>query len=141
MVEFIQTHETTFWWLTATSIITFLTTLIVVPWLVVRMPPDYFSNTEHRRVPWSQLNPIVRGVLLVGKNTLGYIFIVLGVLMLVLPGQGMLTIMIGIMLIDFPGKYRFERWMVIRRPVLYSINWFRQKAKQSPIVLDVKETG
>jgi len=74
--------------------------------------------------------------LLIGKNVLGYAFIVAGIIMLVLPGQGMLTILIGITLVNFPGRYRLERWFVSRRPVLRSINWLRRRAGQPPLSLE-----
>jgi hypothetical protein len=136
MGELIQTHETVFWWLTVTSIIAFLVTLIVVPRFIVQIPSDYFSNTERRRTPWSGQHPVVRRILLVGKNALGHVFIVIGLAMLVLPGPGVLTIVVGIILLNFPGKYRLERWMITRDPVLHSINWLRQRAKKAPIVLE-----
>jgi hypothetical protein len=72
---------------------------------------------------------------LIGRNALGYVFIVVGIVMLVIPGQGVLTIVIGIMLLNFPGKYRLERWLVVRRPVLRSINWLRRRSKRNPLVL------
>ncbi len=75
-------------------------------------------------------------MLLIGKNALGYIFVVAGFIMLVLPGQGIFTILIGIMLLNFPGKYRLEQWIVARRPVLRSINWLRRRAGRAPLVLD-----
>lgn len=136
MVEFIQTHETVLWWLASASIITFVATLIVVPLLVVRIPYDYFSHRERRRMQYSDHHPVVRGILLTGKNALGYVFIVVGIVMLVIPGQGILTIVIGIMLLNFPGKNRLERWLVGRRPVLRSINWLRRRSKRNPLVLD-----
>jgi len=61
---------------------------------------------------------------------------VAGIIMLVLPGQGIFTILIGIMLLNFPGKYRLERWIVARRPVLRSINWLRRRAGRAPLVPD-----
>jgi hypothetical protein len=73
--------------------------------------------------------------LVIGKSLLGYVFIAAGVLMLVLPGQGMLTILVGIILVDFPGKYRLERWIVTRRPVLRFINRLRRRAGRAPLVL------
>jgi hypothetical protein len=136
--KLIQTNETVFWWLTVTSIAAFFATLIIVPWFVIRIPSDYFSdsNIERRRMPWPNWHPLVRRILLGGRNVLGYVFIVVGGAMLVLPGPGILTIVVGIMLLNFPGKYRFERWMIKRRPVMRSINWLRRLAKKAPIVLD-----
>ncbi len=136
--KLIQANEIGFWWLTVTSIAAFFATLIIVPWFVIWIPSDYFSdsNIERRRMPWPNRHPLVRRILLAGRNVLGYVFIVVGTAMLVLPGPGILTIVVGIILLNFPGKYRLERWMVERRPVMHSINWLRRWAKQAPIVLE-----
>ena len=64
---------------------------------------------------------------------LGAIFIVAGIAMIFLPGQGAITILIGITLTDFPGKYRLERWLVTRRPILRSINWLRERRGHPPL--------
>jgi uncharacterized membrane protein YbaN (DUF454 family) len=84
----------------------------------------------------SNNNPVVRGVFIVVKNVVGYVFIVLGIAMLFLPGQGLLTFLLGIILIDFPGKYRFERWLILRKHVLRSINWLRRRSNCEPLVVD-----
>lgn len=136
IVKFIQTHETVLWWLALLSIITFIATLIIVPLLVVRIPDDYFSHRRRCRMQFSEYHPVVRGILLIGKNVLGYVFIVIGIVMLVIPGQGLLTIVIGLMLLNFPGKYRLERWLVASHPVLQSINWLRRRSKRNHLVLD-----
>jgi hypothetical protein len=136
LVGIIHTHEAAFWWLIVMSIITFIATLIIVPLLVVRMPSDYFSHRERSSALYSDQHPVIRGILFIGKNALGYIFIIVGIVMLVLPGQGILTIVIGITLLNFPGKYRLERWLVVRRPVLRSINWLRRRSKRNPLILD-----
>lgn len=136
MIEWIQGNETAFWWLAASTTITFIATLMAVPVLVVRIPPDYFSRSRRHGKPWANHHLVVRAMLLIGKNALGYIFVVAGFIMLVLPGQGIFTILIGIMLLNFPGKYRLEQWIVARRPVLRSINWLRRRAGRAPLVLD-----
>jgi len=136
MLDFFYLHEVAILWLTGLSIVTFIGTLIIIPLLVIRIPSDYFSHDKRHRSPWAAHHPFVRGALLFTKNLAGYVFVFAGILMLVLPGQGLLTIFIGIMLLDFPGKYRFERWLVTRRPVLKSINWLRKRAKRTPLNLD-----
>jgi hypothetical protein len=136
MIEWLQNNETALLWLAATTIITFMATLIVVPILVVRIPPDYFSRRKRHRKLWANHHPLVRAMLLIGKNALGYILVVAGIIMLVLPGQGIFTILVGIMLLNFPGKYQLERWLATRRPVLRSINWLRQRARRAPLVPD-----
>ena len=115
MLDWITIDETTVWYLAAFSTVSFIATLLLVPFLVVRIPEDYFAEKKrHRWEPWAHEHPLVRWSLLIAKNMLGYLFIILGIAMLVLPGQGILTILIGIMFINFPGKYRLERWAVTR---------------------------
>ncbi len=111
MLGWIQIHRVALLWLTAISVVTFVGSLILVPLLVVRIPADYFARKEGHGKSWANYHPLVRAILLAGKNLLGYILIAAGLAMLVLPGQGTLTILIGILLVDFPGKYRLERWI------------------------------
>ena len=58
----------------------------------------------------------------------------MGVVMLVTPGQGLATLLIGLMLMNFPGKYRLERWVVTRGPVLHTINRLRHRAGHAPLI-------
>ena len=136
MIQWIQGHETILWWMAAVSAVTFVSTLVVVPLLVVKIPSDYFTHERRKSALWADRHAAVRWLLLLAKNLLGYILVAAGTVMLVLPGQGMLTIIAGIMLLNFPGKYRLERWIVSRRPVLQSINWARRRGGQPPLVLN-----
>ena len=135
LFSWIQNNNAILLILGATSALTFVGTLILVPVLVVRLPADYFVHQERFRKPWRAIPPLFRLFLLLGKNILGFILLFAGVLMLVLPGQGILTILIGLTLIDFPGKFRFERWLVSREPVLASVNWLRRRAGRTELVL------
>jgi len=135
MFNWITINEATIWYLAAFSIASFIGTLLLVPVLVIRIPEDYFAEKKrHRWEPWAHEHPLIRWSLLIAKNSLGYIIIILGIAMLVLPGQGVLTILIGVMFINFPGKYRLERWVVMRAPVLNSINKLRQRAGRAPLI-------
>ncbi len=134
MLDWISFDETTIWGLAAFSVASFVGSLLLIPVLAVRIPADYFAEKKrHRWEPWAHEHPLIRWLLLLLKNLLGYVFIVLGIAMLVLPGQGILTILIGIMFINFPGKYRLERWVVMRKPVLATINRLRQRAGREPL--------
>ncbi len=119
------------------STTTFIGSLILVPWLVVHVPPDYFSRDRRVRPPWTDDHPVFWLTLLVVKNLAGYVAIAAGIVMLVLPGQGLLTIAMGIILIDFPGKYRLERRIISYGPVIRTINKIRRKANRKP--LEVKQ--
>jgi hypothetical protein len=135
MLDWVHAHEALMWWLAIGSAIAFVGTLLLVPWLVVRIPHDYFAPRKASPGPWAHRHPVIRGALVLGKNVLGVVFLLAGIAMLVLPGQGVLTILAGIMLLDFPGKRRLECWVVSRPAVLKSINWIRQRAGHQPLVV------
>lgn len=136
-LDFIIKNESLLWILGIVSLITFLASLIVIPWLVVRIPEDYFAEKKRHRISWANQHPIVRWTLLIIKNLFGVIFIILGIGMLVLPGQGLLTIFIGIILLNFPGKYRLERWLIQRKPVHRAVDWLRRRAGKEPLVFNI----
>lgn len=134
--NFLLANEETLLLLGVFSLVTFFGTLIIVPWLVVRIPADYFALEERQVAPWSDQHPVIRWLLLIGKNLLGGILVIMGIIMLVLPGQGLLTILIGFVLLNFPGKYRFERWLVLRRPILRTVNWLRERSSRPPLIFE-----
>lgn len=133
-LDFLLDNETALWLLGIVSVVTFAGTLFAIPWLIVRIPTDYFALRKRRAIPWAEHHPAIRWLLLIAKNLLGGVLIVMGVIMLVLPGQGLLTILIGLVLLNFPGKYRLERWLVLRPPVRRSVNWLRRRAGRRPFV-------
>jgi hypothetical protein len=97
--------------LTVTGVVMALASMMAIPWLLVRMPRDYF-NTPSR--PLHYRGPLA-WVVWVVRNVLALVLLAAGVLMLILPGQGILTILIALMVSTFPGKYRMER-AIMRRP-------------------------
>jgi archaellum biogenesis protein FlaJ (TadC family) len=133
MIEWIRANEAGFWWLTATGVALFIGSLIVVPILAVRIPHDYFAHERRPLARTSRRHPVLRILLLIGKNILGVVFLFAGLAMLVLPGQGLLTIALGFLLLDIPGKYRLERWLVSRGAISRPLNWIRRKAGKAPL--------
>jgi Putative transmembrane protein (PGPGW) len=116
------------------SAIVFVASLIAIPFILVRLPVDYFDV----RVPRSWMkgkHPLFRTVGQVVKNVAGFLFFLAGVSMLVLPGQGVLTILIGISLMDFPGKRRLEAWIIGRPLVLNVVNSLRARFGKPRFVL------
>lgn len=136
LVDWLRAHHVLIGCLVAGSAVTFIGTLVAVPLLVVRIPPDYFRDRRRHAAPWTAGHPLRRALMLVGRNLLGAIFVAAGIAMLVLPGQGLITILLGLILMNLPGKYRLERWVVARGPVLRSINWLRRRANRAPLVVD-----
>lgn len=134
-MEFITNSET-LWTLGIVSVVTFFGSLMVVPWLVVRIPVDYFAEEERHFIFLKDQHPVIRWVLLVIKNLVGVLFIILGIIMLVIPGQGLLTILLGIIFLNFPGKYRLERWFIQLRMVRRSVDWLRRRAGREPLIFE-----
>jgi hypothetical protein len=134
-------NESLTWWLAAVSVVSFLGSLLLVPFIAVRIPRDYFVEPRRRVDAWGSRNVIVRAIVVTLKNLLGFVLILAGLAMLVLPGQGLLTMLIGLMAMNFPGKYRLERFLVSRGPVLRSINWIRRRCGVAPLVLGSREDG
>lgn len=130
-------HETLLWSLAGFSVLIFLGSLLALPVVIARLPSDYFMPPGRRRRKGVKKS-VIHALAVIGKNILGAVLVVLGILMLVLPGQGLLTLAVGIMLLNFPGKYRLERWVVSRGPILNALNWVRKKKQRPP--LDVPNT-
>lgn len=122
-------------WLVLLVGLPFVGTLVLVPWLVIRLPADYFHESYRPTLLWGVRHPVLRFLLHLGKNLLGVIVLLMGIAMLVLPGQGVLTIITGLLLMDFPGKFRFERWLVHQKPVLLAVNWLRHRAGEPSLLL------
>jgi len=130
LITFVEGNEALVTGLVIFSVLSFIGTLLLVPYVVTRIPDDYFTTEDRHKTPWAEHHPAIRLTLIVLKNAAGYLCIVMGIAMLVLPGQGLLTIVIGVMLLDFPGKYHWERWLVSRPAILKSINWLRRRANR-----------
>ena len=121
-------------WLTALSMVFFVGTLIAIPFILVRLPADYFDVRVPR--PWMEdHHPVLRLVGHIVKNVVGAIFVFAGFLMLFLPGQGVLTMLIGISMLDFPGKRKIEATLIGQPTVLSVINGMRQKFNKPPLRL------
>ncbi|MEH6589804.1 MAG: PGPGW domain-containing protein [Halioglobus sp.] len=121
-----------FIWSATVSLIAVVATVFAVPWVITRLPHDYFSET--RRSAWREASdePVTAQILTLVKNGVGAVLLLLGLLMLVTPGQGVLTLLAGLLMMNFPGKYRLERWLVMRPGVLKGLNWLRQIKGKPP---------
>lgn len=120
--------------LTALSVVFFVGSLIAIPFILVRLPTDFFDTRVPRR--WMENHhPILRLLGHLVKNVAGAIFLFAGFLMLFLPGQGILTMLIGVTMLDFPGKRRMEAKMIGQPAVLSTINNMRQKFGKPPLTI------
>lgn len=134
MQAWVQQHEGLVWWMGSLSLIFFLGSLLLLPWVVARIPRDYFVRPG-RPLLRGRGRPVWRALGLALKNLLGVVFVLAGIAMLILPGQGILCIFVGLTLIDFPGKFRAECWLVTRRPIARALQWMRRHRGRPPLKL------
>ena len=120
-------------WLAAGSLASLIVSIAVLPFLVTRIPADYFSHRRRHRLSQSNGNLVFRLLLTALKNAIGALFVIGGLIMLVLPGQGLLTLFIGLMIMNYPGKFALERWLIQRPYVLPAVNRLRVGVGHPPL--------
>lgn len=121
-------------WLAALSALSFVAGIIFMPYIVARIPVDYFSHHHRHRLTTDKGNPVIRLIMVSLKNLLGALLLLAGIVMLLIPGQGLLTMLIGLMIMNYPGKYALERRM-IRQPLIFrGVNAMREKRGQQPLL-------
>lgn len=121
-------------WLAVFSVVGFVGTLIAIPWLLVRLPENYFDVRVHRPFMGGR-HPVLRSIAIVVKNVIGLVFLLAGIAMLILPGQGVLTILMGVSLMDFPGKRELEARLIGQHLVFSGVNRLRARFGRPPFVL------
>jgi len=134
LVSFSEAHAELFGWLGGASVLLFVLSLVSLPWLVARIPEDYFLSPEPYVHYHEFRHPVIRFLVLIIKNLFGMVLLLAGISMLVLPGQGILTIMMGLVLLNFPGKRRFERWLIRKQSISRALNWLRRRAGHAPLL-------
>jgi len=135
LIEILQQYKSEFIFLAWISFALLIISIAIIPWLIVKIPENYFHEDHRVRVSKQSNHPLIAQILTGLKNIVGLVLIILGIMMLVLPGQGILTILMGLFFMNFPGKYRFERKIVSMPHVLKSLNWIRTKANKPPLVI------
>lgn len=120
-------------WLATVSLLTFILSLVIIPWIVGKLSADCFvkyydTPKEHIGHTPSFLAFIVL------RNIAGIILILAGFAMLFLPGQGILTIIIGLVLFSFPGKRKLLFKIISRPSIQRSLNWLRRKRSKPPFI-------
>ena len=138
MLSWFSENQSLLVWLSSLSILTFIISLIALPWIIRMIPEDYFLSKKNKYKPVIPLRPIIGLALSIGKNLFGFLLISAGILMLFLPGQGLLTILAGMLLMDYPGKNTLEARLVGLKSVRQGINWIRVKGGQPPIKVEPK---
>lgn len=99
-----------------------------VPWLVCRMPVDWFAREAQPFAERARAAPV--STLL--RNALGGVLVALGIALLFLPGQGLLTIVLGVVLTDLPVRDRGLRWVASRPALAARLQAWRHRAEVPP---------
>ena len=120
-------------WLGIISFVTFMTSILLIPWLIRLLPPDYFIRGRKLSVT-AHLPPTVSLILALPRNIFGVLLLLAGFAMLFLPGQGILTMLLGISLLNFPGKHALIEKLIQRPSVHQGLNWIRAKTRRPPFI-------
>ncbi len=107
------------------SITMFVGTLAAIPWLVRRLPADYFVRPPPKHALHKKI----------ARNVIGFALIAAGIAMLVLPGQGIITVLFGLSIVDLPVKHRIMRWLLQQPKVQQGVQRLRSKAGKPPLVI------
>ncbi len=137
-------HRVLFGWLTTASIALFAISLFALPWLIGRLPADYFTVEGQQRLTAERrsrrTHRWIKLLVRIARNVCGVLIALSGIAMLLLPGQGIIAIVVGLMLVDYPGKHRIERKLMAKPWVHRPLNWLRAKVKKEPFVVPAAST-
>jgi hypothetical protein len=120
-------------WLALFSLVTFVISLVLIPFVVERLSADCFLqlHSNNKVISPPSIRSIIVGIL---RNSLGMALLLAGVIMLFIPGQGLLTILLGALLISFPGKRTLIRGLVFQPKIQDSLDWLRKKRGKPPFL-------
>src|SRR5918994_3374292 len=118
-------------------LITFIGSLAIVSFIIVKIPADYFKPDNPRKIMPNR-HQAIRSLVILARNLLGALLVLLGIVMSLpgVPGQGLLTILLGVMLLDFPGKRTLEYKLVSKPRVRDAINKLRRKFDKPDLILE-----
>ena len=74
------------------SVLTFIGSLIAIPWILSRLPTDYFIRHRYLVEKRHERHPVLAKITFVLRNLLGLLFLLAGVAMLILPFFGQVRI-------------------------------------------------
>ncbi len=126
-------------WLGFMSVVTFIGSLLFIPWLILRLEPDYFVSRQREPELHNRYHPLIALLVVIFRNGLGLLLLAAGIAMIFLPGQGIITLIIGLSVMVFPGKQVLLEKVVQQERVRKSLNWIRSKGGKSPFVFPVKD--
>lgn len=117
---------------TITTVVLVAASIAAVPFMVVRLPADYFAQPRPPLARRFRAASFGGKCLIVLKNLGGVVLVLLGLAMLVLPGQGILTVLFGLVLLDLPKKHHIERKIVARPAIRKALTRLRARFDRPP---------
>lgn len=118
--------------ITVATLLLVVASVAAVPFMVIRLPPDYFSAPRRPLAERFRAAGPGGRALLVLKNLGGALLVILGFIMLFVPGQGLLTILFGLVLLDLPRKHQAERRIVARPAIRSALTKLRARFGKEP---------
>ena len=89
MIELLKNYTTLLEILGLLSLLTFIGSLIAIPWIIARLPQDYFIYHRKSVEKRHELHPVIAKITLLSRNIIGLLFLLAGIAMLILPGSRM----------------------------------------------------
>ncbi len=124
---FVQQNSFLLQWIAMISALTFVVSLLIIPFIISKLPNDFFSKIREGHTTTNNNSKLYNLILFCLRNIFGFTFLLAGILMLFMPGQGILTIVLGISLMVFPGKRKLVNKLIEQKSVQHGLNWIRRK--------------
>ncbi len=118
-----------FIWVGVISFVVFVVSLLLTPFLLGRIPQDYFIHTNQHKVEIKHPGHLIVVII---RTLIGFVLLIAGIIMLVTPGQGVISILLGLFLMEFPGKRKLELKLINHEPTFKALSWLRSKANKPP---------
>jgi len=132
--NFLQ-NEAFIFYAAAFSVLFFLIGIILVPYVILKIPHDYFSYSSKKEYFSRKRDIAVYYMKMTLRNAAALLLFFLGIILLVVPGQGLLTILLAFLLADIPGKYKIEKYLIKKERIYNLLNRFRQKYGKKSFIL------
>ena len=129
ITQAIADYHQYFVWMGIVSFVFFVGSLLLTPFLLGKIPQDYFIHTNQHKVEIEHLGHLI---IVIIRTLIGFVLIIAGIIMLVTPGQGIISILLGLFLMEFPGKRKLELKLINHEPTFKALNWLRGKAGKDP---------
>jgi len=129
LTSWLSQHSTSVVVLGILSVALLITTLMATPWLLAKLPDDYFARPP-KHIVYSPGRMIFSTL----KTLVGFAIICIGFVMMLTPGPGLVFLVLGLALCEFPGKHQLLIKFIDQPQVFSALNWIRKKADKPPFI-------